>query len=119
VESAHARWLRLLTGTSLCAAEAAVIRETQEETGYQIHEPQLIARFFSSPGGTSERVFLYFAEVSAVDRKDGGGGISGEDIAVVYMPLDQLFERLASGAIDDPKLLIFACWLRDRIQGQQ
>jgi ADP-ribose pyrophosphatase len=100
-------------------AEAAVIRETQEETGYQIHEPQLIARFFSSPGGTSERVFLYFAEVSAVDRKDGGGGISDEDIAVVYMPLDQLFDRLASGAIEDPKLLISARWLRDRIQGQQ
>ena len=100
-------------------AEAAVIRETQEETGYQIHEPQLIARFFSSPGGTSERVFLYFAQVRSADHREGGGGISDEDIEIVHMPLDELFDRIASGAIEDPKLLISACWLRDRIKGQQ
>jgi len=35
------------------------------------------------------------------------------------MPLDELFDRIARGAIEDPKLLISACWLRDRIKGQQ
>ena len=39
------------------APEAAAIRETLEETGYRIREPELIGRFFVSPGGTSERVF--------------------------------------------------------------
>jgi nudix-type nucleoside diphosphatase (YffH/AdpP family) len=42
--------------------EAAIVRETMEETGYRIRHPTLIGRFFSSPGGTSERIFLYFAE---------------------------------------------------------
>jgi len=40
--------------------EEAISRETLEETGYRIKNPELIAKFFSSPGGTSERVFLYF-----------------------------------------------------------
>ena len=52
---------------------AAAIRETLEETGYRIHTPELIGRFFVSPGGTSERVFLYFAEVGDADRVSEGG----------------------------------------------
>ena len=49
-------------------AEEAIIRETLEETGYRISKPELICKFFSSPGGTSERIFLYFSDVSEVDR---------------------------------------------------
>src|SRR5262249_28300157 len=54
-------------------AEQAIIRETLEETGYRINKPELICKFFSSPGGTSERIFLYFSEVSEVDRVGAGG----------------------------------------------
>src|SRR5262245_33790773 len=45
--------------------EQAVIREALEETGYQIKNPELIATFFSSPGGSSERIFLYYAVVTS------------------------------------------------------
>lgn len=96
--------------------EAAAIRETFEETGYQIRQLQPIGRFFSSPGGTSERVFLYFAEVGDADRTGQGGGIDSEDIKIVEMAIDDLFDRLAQGAIEDPKLLIGAYWLRDQLQ---
>jgi nudix-type nucleoside diphosphatase (YffH/AdpP family) len=92
--------------------EAAVIRETIEETGYRITNPRLIGKYYSSPGGTSERVFLYFAEVHDADRVGEGGGVDDEDIRVVDMTLDQLFDRLAKGNIEDPKLLIAASWLR-------
>ncbi len=96
--------------------EAAAIREVFEETGYQIHQPQLISRFFSSPGGTSERVFLYFAEVTDTDRIGKGGGIGDEDIKVVQLAIDELFDRLAHGSIEDSKLLIGAYWLQDRLK---
>ncbi|MGH6671465.1 MAG: NUDIX domain-containing protein [Xanthobacteraceae bacterium] len=43
------------------------IRETEEETGYVIDSPKLICKFLSSPGGTSERIFLYFATVTDSD----------------------------------------------------
>jgi nudix-type nucleoside diphosphatase (YffH/AdpP family) len=95
---------------------AAAIREAWEETGYRIQQPQLISRFFSSPGGTSERVFLYFAKVGDADRAGQGGGIGDEDIKVVHLGLDALFARLAQGGIEDPKLLIAAYWLQSRVQ---
>ena len=94
-------------------AEQAVIRETAEETGYRIKNPRLIGKFFSSPGGASERIFLYFAEVRMTDQVDAGGGLGGEDITVIDMPLGELFERLDNRTIDDPKLEIGAYWLKD------
>ena len=96
--------------------QTAAIRETMEETGYRIEQPQLIAKFFSSPGGTSERIFLYFAEVRERDKLGKGGGIDDENIRVVNMSLGALFERLAKDAIEDPKLLIAAYWLQDRVR---
>lgn len=98
--------------------EAAVIRETLEETGYAIERPHLIGRFFSSPGGASERVFLYFAEVTEANRAALGGGIGDEDVKVLQLTLDDLFDRLARGAIEDPKLLIAANWLQNRLRSQ-
>jgi nudix-type nucleoside diphosphatase (YffH/AdpP family) len=96
--------------------EAAAIRETFEETGYQIREPRLISKFFTSPGGVSERAFLYFAEVTDTDRIGKGGGIDDEDIKVVQLAIDELFDRLAQGSIEDPKLLIGAYWLQDHLK---
>lgn len=96
--------------------EQAVIREAQEETGYRIAAPRPIGTFFSSPGGTSERVFLYFAEVVAADRTGEGGGIAGEeDIALVRLSTEELFRRLEENQIDDPKLAIGAHWLKGHL----
>jgi nudix-type nucleoside diphosphatase (YffH/AdpP family) len=96
--------------------EAAVIREAREETGYQIRNPKLISQFFSSPGGTSERIFLYFAEVRDSDLVAKGGGLDDEDVKVVQMSLDDLFDRLANRALEDPKLLVAAYWLQDQLK---
>jgi ADP-ribose pyrophosphatase len=96
-------------------AEDAVIRETLEETGYKIKDPVLICKFFSSPGGTSERIFLYFAKVSEAEKPSKGGGLADEDIRVVQIGVDNLFDRLARGLIDDPKLAIGACWLQGHV----
>jgi ADP-ribose pyrophosphatase len=93
----------------------AIMREAMEETGYRLRDPQLIAHFFSSPGGCSERVFLYFSEAGDADKTGSGGGLKeeGEDISVIEMPYDRLAHSLASGEFQDPKLLIGAYWLKD------
>jgi nudix-type nucleoside diphosphatase (YffH/AdpP family) len=98
--------------------QMAAIRETLEETGYRIATPELIGRFFASPGGTSERVFLYFAEVGDTDRVSAGGGIEDEDVQVLEVGLDQTLEQLAGGLIEDPKLAIAAYWLQNRLRTQ-
>jgi nudix-type nucleoside diphosphatase (YffH/AdpP family) len=97
--------------------DQAIMRETEEETGYRITNPQLIGKFFSSPGGTSERIFLYFAKVGQSDKVAEGGGLVGENIAVLNVPLKDLFNGLATGSIEDPKLAIGAYWLKDYLQG--
>jgi len=98
--------------------EAAAIRETLEETGYRIATPELVGRFFVSPGGTSERVFLYFAEVGDAERVGEGGGIDDEDIKVLHIGLENVFECLAQGLIEDSKLAIGAYWLQNRLRSQ-
>ena len=93
-------------------AEEGVIRETMEETGYEIQAPELICKFLSSPGGTSERIFLYFAQVSESAKPEKGGGLADEDVRVVQISVNDLFDRLAKGQIEDPKLAIAAYWLQ-------
>ena len=97
-------------------AEQAAIREVFEETGYRIANPRPIGEYFSSPGGSDERFFLYFARVGKAQRQGDVGGIAGEeDIKVFQLGVAALFDRLAQGAIDDPKLAIAAYWLKDNI----
>jgi nudix-type nucleoside diphosphatase (YffH/AdpP family) len=100
------------------SALAAAVRETMEETGYQIEVDAFrhLATFFSSPGGTSERIFLYYAEVRDADRRGKGGGIDDEDISVLQVPPAELFARLRSGSIEDPKLIIAALSLQDELR---
>ena len=93
--------------------EDAVIREAMEETGYRISNPHPICTFFSSPGGTSERVFLYFAKIDKRDKVDKGGGIDDEDVSIVHVSAGELFNQLANGQIEDPKLAIAAYWLQN------
>jgi hypothetical protein len=65
----------------------------------------LICKFFSSPGGTSERIFLYFAKVSESDRPGKGGGLADEDIKVVQIGVKDLFDRIAANVAKLPELL--------------
>ena len=98
--------------------EETAVRETMEETGYRISEQRLepIATFFSSPGGASERIFLYFAEVRDADRCAPRGGGPDEDIEILDMAPGRLFELMEQEAIEDSKLLIAALWLRERLR---
>ena len=75
----------------------------------------MICKFFSSPGGTSERIFLYFSEVSEADRMGEGGGLAGEDVRVVRRSAHELFAQLEMRQIEDPKLAIGAYWLQGHI----
>src|SRR5262249_14953208 len=94
-------------------------RETMGASGYPLQDAGLTAPgFVSSPGGSSERIFLYYAVVTEADKAGPGGGkrSEGEDIRLVTMTPDALFERLRSAALDDPKLIIAAYHLKDRLK---
>jgi nudix-type nucleoside diphosphatase (YffH/AdpP family) len=98
--------------------ERTAVRETMEETGYKIGELKLIAQFFSSPGGSSERVYLYYAKVCNADKIGNEGGINDEDIEVVNIPIDELFKLVRSNTIEDSKLLIGTLYLQEQFNAE-
>lgn len=92
--------------------EERLAQEVLEEVGYQINEPRKIATFYTSPGGSSEQIHLYFSVVSVNDKIGKGGGAKkeNEDIAIVKLPLDRVSEKLREGEILDAKTLIGLQW---------
>ncbi len=97
--------------------EAAIAREVREETGYRVEHLEPIATFYVSPGGTSERVILYYAEVSGQARASEQLGVGDEDIQVIEMSPDALWDEFLSGALRDGKTIVALLWLR--LQGTQ
>ena len=95
---------------------ACLVREVEEETGYSIAEAEHIVTFFASPGGSTERIFLYYAEVKETDKVAKGGGLEadGEDIQIVEFDTEDFFAKLRAGEFEDPKLIISGQWLMAR-----
>ncbi|GCF11122.1 NUDIX domain-containing protein [Dictyobacter arantiisoli] len=91
----------------------AVKREIHEEVGYQVKQVTPIGNFYVSPGGSSERIYLYYAEVSNADRISSGGGLASEheDIELIEVSFDELWNVLKCGEIRDAKTLIAVQWL--------
>jgi len=94
--------------------EETIRREIIEETGYQSNELTYINTFYVSPGGTSERIILYYAEVENKDKIEIGGGVAEEheDIRVLEFSLPEVWSALDSGQIVDAKTLIALLWFR-------
>ncbi len=90
-------------------------RETLEETGYDISSErfQHIAQFYPSPGGSSEIIDLFYAQVTPEDKKNAGGGVpeEDEDIRLIKLPVTQIQANLDSGKILDAKTIIGLQWL--------
>lgn len=96
--------------------EEALGREIEEEAGFKIRECARVHTFYVSPGGTSERIFLYYVEVNESDREGEGGGLASEaeDIKVLAYTPAEAFALLDRGQINDAKTLIALMWLRSR-----
>lgn len=94
--------------------EHAIRRELLEEAGFAARNAEPIGEFFVSPGGTSERVFLFSITVTDADRKTNGGGVptEGEDIRVIEWPIADFLAKLDRGELLDAKTIVAAYWLK-------
>ena len=104
------------------APEDTARRETLEEIGYALRELDRIGCVYLSPGGSSERIFIYYAAVSMDDHREGDGGglvAEGEDIRLVTLSIDEAFAMARSGQIADAKTLIALQWLALRNSGSR
>ncbi len=73
-----------------------------------------ICDYYSSPGGTSERLTLYCA---VADLSQGGGyyGVEkeDEDIRFLVLPEDEVFHSLYDGQYNNAASLICLQWLQN------
>ena len=92
--------------------EAALLRELEEELGFRVEHLEAIANFFVSPGGSSERIWLYYAEVEDSGRVGAGGGLASEqeDIRTVLMTAEEARAALNGQQILDAKSIIGLQW---------
>ncbi|MCA9913709.1 MAG: NUDIX hydrolase [Anaerolineae bacterium] len=110
-------WIKELPAGVMEEGEEPAItmqRELVEETGYQAEALHNIGTFFVSPGGSSERVFLYYARIQKDSKHSEGGGLvhEGEDIKTEILKVDDALKLLQEGAIMDAKTVIGLQWLQ-------
>ncbi|MGH3427665.1 MAG: NUDIX domain-containing protein [Pseudonocardiaceae bacterium] len=102
--------LELVAGTVEVdeSPEQCIRREIVEELGYETLTLRRLCTFYTSPGGSSERIHLFQAVISAATRIGSGGGNSAEqeDIELVEIPLNEVPALLASGDVVDAKTII-------------
>ncbi len=98
-------------------AAEALKREILEESGYEVSSLEPIATFYLSPGGSSERITLFYVEVTSANKIASGGGLveENEDIETISYSPEELAQAVATGAIQDAKTLIGILWFQNKL----
>lgn len=108
-------WILELTAGTIEGAEEPMQRvkkEVEEEIGYKISEIEFISSFFVSPGGTSERILLYYSEVNSTNKVFKGGGMKyeKEDIQLIKIGIKEVIAQLKNNTFRDAKTIIGIQW---------
>jgi ADP-ribose pyrophosphatase len=92
--------------------DACARRETLEEIGFVVSNLEAIHTFYVSPGGSSERIILFYGEISnAPGEVAHGKGNEYEDVKYQMTPAEDFIALARGGGIQDAKTLIAAQWL--------
>ncbi|KAF2327344.1 NUDIX domain-containing protein [Flavobacterium daemonense] len=88
--------------------ETAIIRETEEETGYRISKVQKVTETYMSPGAVTEILYLFVAEYDESMKVSEGGGLASEqeNIEVLEYTFNEAYAMIESGEIVDAKTII-------------
>ncbi|KNZ87999.1 ADP-ribose pyrophosphatase [Providencia stuartii] len=94
-------------------AEQVVRREADEEAGLVIGRTEKALSYLSSPGGTSERMYVYVGEVDS-SHASGIHGLKSEneDIRVHVVSREQAYQWVEEGIIDNAATVIVLQWLQ-------
>jgi ADP-ribose pyrophosphatase len=93
-------------------AEQVAFREAKEEAGCVVKKMHFINEFYTSPGGASEKISLFYGEIDSDDI----GGLHGlahehEDILVKTVSFDEAYQMVTEGTIESAIPIIAIQWL--------
>jgi ADP-ribose pyrophosphatase len=93
--------------------EQVAKREALEEAGIELDELEFMMSYLSSPGGTTERLYLYLARTDLSHYQEGIFGLDNEDedIKTHVMSYTEAMLRLEQGEIDNAATVISLQWL--------
>jgi ADP-ribose pyrophosphatase len=98
------------------------VRESKEEADLTLDTDQIdkVMEYFSSPGGMSEVMHLYVANIDS-ENVDGVHGLAseGEDILLHVMQREQAFSLLENGKITNAATIIGLQWLQNNFHQLQ
>jgi GDP-mannose pyrophosphatase NudK len=94
------------------SAEQCMIREIEEETGYNVPSVKKIMEIFPSPGAVTEKLYLFAAEYKDSMKISDGGGLKdeGEEIEVFELSIKEALRWINNGKIMDAKTIIMLQW---------
>lgn len=101
--------------------EDCIRRETEEETGYRITQPERVFELYMSPGSVTEILYFFIAEYQEIQKMNEGGGLEEEeDIQVLELPFPQALQMVETGEIKDAKtvLLLQHLQLKNRMKAK-
>jgi ADP-ribose pyrophosphatase len=83
-------------------------KEAEEESGYRVHDVELVMSAYMSPGSVTEKLSLFLAEYDAGSKVSAGGGLEdeGEDIEVLELGIDTALGMIETGEIADAKTIM-------------
>ncbi|MEO6131953.1 MAG: GDP-mannose pyrophosphatase NudK [Saprospiraceae bacterium] len=88
--------------------EEAIIRETQEETGFKIAHAKKVFEAYMSPGSVIEILYFFVAEYLPSMKVNEGGGADDEEenIEVLEMDFNKAVNMIRTGEIKDGKTIM-------------
>ena len=93
--------------------EELVRRESVEEAGCEIRRLHKICEYLVSPGGSTERIWLFLGEVDSGSVPQLGGlDHEHEDILIHKIPVERAFQMLEDGDFNNAMTLIAVQWLK-------
>ena len=99
-------------------AQAAALRESQEEAGLSINALLPIGQSYPSAGCMSEFLYSFVGLADLAQTQTGIFGLKSEDeiIKTHILPFDQLIALIAKGEINTSPLILSAFWLQNKRQ---
>lgn len=88
--------------------EETAKREVEEEIGYKLEKLTHLISYFTSPGYSSEKIHVFFANVEEKNKISSGGGLKEENefLQIEEYDSNQVVEMMKNEKIQDGKTLM-------------